>query len=253
MINDIKKTIILTLIIVVLIVTCCFLSNIVTIKNDDLTKEELDVNDSTVTNLISLINSNLILRKPSLKVDKLDNDSIMKYILLNLDEDDYKIQKVRPVKITCSISNISFISNDTCNIMIISNELFAKKTKEYFNLDREFEYNNFKYYGYDCKNDGKNYYCMHEPYLDNKRKYSLIDKAYKYKDKIVIYEYFLLIDIDNKDICSKYYDTDYCTNPNILEVPELDNEIIRKNGVMYRHTFTIFDDNYYLKESEIVQ
>ena len=45
-----------------------------------------------------------------------------------------------------------------------------------------------------------------DAYYNNSIKdYSMIDKAFKKKDEIIVYEYYLHIDYSNDEVCKKYY------------------------------------------------
>src|SRR5699024_9230371 len=96
------------------------------------------------------------------------------------------------------------------------------------------------------------YYCLINDYQDRLLGYSSLDKVYEEKDRIVLYEYYLQIDILDNDRCLKYFDENYCTNYDTEKRPYIDESVIQKDGVLYAHIFKKNGDNYYLEQSFIV-
>ena len=196
--EDIKKTTILTISVIIAILFFWSLFNGLSINIDKSNKEQI-TEEEIIDELMAKINSNLVLRKANISANTLDNETILKYILLNLKEDDMKLKKVKPVKITCTINKKVLFTTDkkTCNVLVISNDTFYQKEKEYFNLDKELDLHDFNYYGYNCKNDTKNYYCMKQDYTEYTKGFSYIDSKYKENDEIIVNEYFLMINVSD--------------------------------------------------------
>ena len=218
-------------------------------KSEEL--ESIDVGSDEVKNLVSALSTSDYLRDGYMQVDSLDDETIFKQILLSLDKQDYKDIIVRPVKIMCSVkSNLWFTSSDTCIIRVISNETIKEYEKRLFNTERDLEVNEITFKGYHCKFD-KKYYCHMTYYKEDKQDYSFVDKAFKNKDEIVVYEYYLRVDYSDMDVCLAYYGEEFC-NDKKVDIPEISKDIIIKNGVYYKH---VFKKNalgeYYLFSSDV--
>ena len=88
-------------------------------------------------------------------------------------------------------------------------------------------------------------------YNNSIKDYSMIDKAFKKKDEIIVYEYYLHIDYSNDEVCKKYYGEEYCQEKK-EEIPEIKKDIIKKDGVYYKHTFKKNSlGDYYLYSSDV--
>ncbi|MBQ4032115.1 MAG: hypothetical protein II625_10205 [Bacilli bacterium] len=81
---------------------------------------------------------------------------------------------------------------------------------------------------------------------------SVFSDAYEDKGGVVIHEYYLNIDLSNKERCLNYFSNDYCSSYSKQDKATLDDEIIKRDGVLYEHLFVKVDDNYYLKRSFVV-
>ena len=81
--------------------------------------------------------------------------------------------------------------------------------------------------------------------------YSVIDSVYESDDMVVVYEYYLFYRF-NYESCIKYYEELYCTEDFEGELPKLEDDIIRKYGVYYRHEFVKDNDRIYLNKSFLV-
>ncbi len=253
--KDIEKTCILVGIVLAIITIIFFIVGNVKYGAQLLTRNSLVENDPTVVVLLDRMSNLKELRQASVINTELQNEEIIKYVLDNLTESDYEIKKVKPKKIVCEVNNtIAFNAiNGKCEIIVISNSKFAEYEKKLLGIDITLEYSDINYSGYSCKNDGTNYYC--QLVNDNKKDslgYSLFKDAYSEKDKVVIREYYLNIDVSNKEKCLKYFENEYCDNYNTKEKPELSKEIIVKDGVLYEHVFKDNGNNYYLEKSFIV-
>lgn len=219
-----------------------------------LTKSNLTFNDPKVSLLYKRIDGNNDFRKASLVNTELSDEEITKAILDNIKEDDYTKKNVKVEKITCEVAKgITFTTDsDKCKIIIIKNETMMNYQKELFNTEKELEYNEIKYHGYYCKNDKKKYYCLTSKYKDNIVGFSEFKDAYEIKDKIVIHEYYLKIDLTDRDYCLNYFNEDFCNNYEDKDIPKIDKDTILNNGVLYEHVFSKNGDSYYLEKSFIV-
>lgn len=219
-----------------------------------LTRNTLIENDPTVSILFERVNGNTKLRRSSIENNKLTSEEKIKYILETLSKDDYEISSIKPQKIVCEVNDkISFNANDgKCKLMIVKNEIFMEYQKKYFGIEDSLEYIDFTYHGKECKNDGNKYYCLLDDYKDYVLGYSVFDEAYSEKDKVVIREYYLQIDAENEKRCNKYFKDGYCDNYINMDKPEIDNDIVKKDGILYEHVFKESDSNYYLEKSFIV-
>ena len=250
--KDAIKTGILVLIIIIMGLLIFFVSGHIKKGVLLLNRNTLEVNDPTVIILKDRILGLDDIRKAYIKPDEINNDDIIKYLLLKLDSNDYKMMKVEPVKIECNISDkISFTSSKTCEIKVINNDVFNDYLFKMFNLDKKLSFNDFSYHGYSCKNDGSKYYCLVDTYKDDYVSYSVIKDAYEEKDKVVIREYYLRVDIGDNERCLKYFNQGYCMNSKEQEKIPLDDEIVKNDGVLYEHVFAKNGNSFYLVESFI--
>lgn len=202
-----------------------------------------------------LLNKFEYFRSSYVDKDNVDNLEMIKFIFDNLSKDDYSIKNIKPVKIDCRVnSKIRFTKGGTCKVMVVKNSKLDAKRDLLFKYDKEFDLINFKYKGLECKNDNKSYYCLMNNYEEKEKGYkgySLVDSSYKLDDRIILYEYYLT-DYQTYDSCVKYYGEMYCTDDYSGELPPLEDKIIKKYGVYYRHEFIKEDGKLYLDKSFIV-
>ena len=215
---------------------------------------DLDKSDPTVEMLFNRVQKNIHLRKPNIVNNQLSSDEIIKFVIDNIEEADYKDKKVKAEKITCYVANgVLFTTNTgSCSIRIISNETFMKYQKKFFNTEIPLEFVDIKYHGLKCENSGNNYYCLKYPYYETLLGYSVYNRAYKDSEHIYIQEYYLNIDLEDKDKCISFFNEEYCNNYTKMERPVLDEDFIKAHGVLFEHVFTQVEDNYYLEKSYTV-
>ena len=228
-------------------------SSFVSYSDEELTK--LSNKEADYLLAVELLNKLEVFRTSYVDKDSIDNLDMIKFIFENLDKKDYKIKNIQPVKIDCRVnSKIRFTKGGTCKVMVVKNSKIEEYRDLLFKYDKEFEFVNFKYKGLECKNDDKSYYCLMNDYKEDKKEYkgySLIDSSYRSDNKVIIYEYYLT-DYMDYESCVKYYGELYCTEDYDGELPLLDNKIIKKYGVYYRHEFIKEEDKLYLDKSFIV-
>jgi len=220
-----------------------------------LSRTKLPLSDPTIQILYPRIENNFLLRKPDLDTSNLSSEEIIEYFFDNLTNKDYKTRKVEAVKIYCTISNaIQFISENEkdCNLLVIANSTIKNKQKEVFNTDYDLSFSDIDYKGYQCKNDGKRYYCMKKKYVNHVVGYSVFKDAYEDKDGVVIHEYYLNIDLSKREVCLNYFSNEYCSNYTKMDRQKIDNDKVKQSGVLYEHLFVKDGDNYYLKRSFVV-
>ena len=219
-----------------------------------LSRTKLPFDDPTIQILYPKVQNNTFLRKADLDTTSLSNEEIIEYVFDNLTKDDYKVKRYEATKIYCCITyNIEFTTErDSCDITIINNSKFMEYQKDVFNTERELSFNDINYKGYNCKNDGSKYYCVYTKYNDPIVGYSVFKDAYEDKEGVVIHEYYLSINLSKTDRCLNYFNNEYCSNYANSERPPIDEEVIKRDGVLYEHLFVKDEDNYYLKRSFIV-
>lgn len=218
-----------------------------------LSRTEIPFSDPDVKLLYGRIENNADLRKASLDVNDLNNQEILELVIDNLTKDDYEKKTIEAEKIVCQVTKkIAFNTEDkNCKIRIISNSVFNDYIKDNYNLDKELEFVDFDYHGYNCQNSGKKYYCMYSSYKDYVYGYSVFDKAYKTKDSIIISEYYLQVDVSDGARCVTYFDEEYCADYKENDRKELSDKTIKKDGVLYEHVFSLVDGKYYLEKSYV--
>lgn len=223
-------------------------------KKEVTDNETIDVNSETVLALQDILLNGDDLRKAYLSNETISDQEILQYILVNLDKNDYKMKVVIPEKIMCNVTgDIFFISDNVCKVEVISNDKVREYEKKIFGIDRELKYDEINYHGLNCKNNGQKYYCLVNDYVDTYKTYSLVDKAYVNNDEIYLYEYYLKINLLDSTDCNKYYNKTYCDNYLTEQAPEIVSDIVKKDGVYYKHTFKKNEFNLYsLIKSEIV-
>lgn len=217
------------------------------------TRTNLSKDDARITSLFERINGNNSLRKAKLVNEDLTSDDIVFYVFDHLKEEDYKVKKYEAEKIVCQITNsISFNTESKhCKVLIIPHQIFYDYQKELYNIDTNIDFKDTVYHGYNCQTDKDNYYCLKNSYDDGIVGYSTFKDAYEEKDTIVMYEFYLRVDLTDLDVCLKYFDSEYCQAKD-KEKKDLSDDVIIDNGVLYRHVFRKNNDNYYLEESAIV-
>ena len=252
------KKIIFTIISIILVVLLLFGFVSKALKPDQkeiiINEKEVNKDSELIKNLYSIVDQKDDLRKASLDNTTIDDETVIKYILVNLKPEDYYVANIPNLKIICEAApGIRFNSNKNCNVRVISNDKMNEYKKKLFNIQRDINYTNIEYRGLDCRNNGTNYYCNETPYTSYSTSFSYIDKATKYNDEVYIYEYYLKVNLDQLDDCMKYFSKDYCENYSTQETPILVEDIIKNKGVYYRHVFKLGENNnYYLKSSNIV-
>lgn len=252
--KDVAKTSIVVLVVLFSLIVVFFISGNVEYGVSLLQKNNLSQNDPTVSILFNRIKENNDLRKASLVNEDLTSMDIVRFVLDNMTDKDYKKKTYKKEKITCSITNgISFTTDKkACNVLILKNDTIMEYQKKFFNTERELKYEDIKYHGLYCKNNGKNYYCLTGKYNDEILGYSAFREAYQIKDKVVIREYYLRVNVKNTAKCLQYFDEKYCKNYLKEDKPYLSEDIIKKDGVVFEHVFREKDDSYYLEKSFIV-
>ena len=217
-------------------------------------RTDLDMSDPTVQLLFNRVQSNVHLRKPNLVSSELTSDEIIKFVLDQISTEDYKDKKIKAEKITCFAAyGVYFNTNSGyCNVRVIKNNVFMDYQKKYFNTEIELDYKDINYHGLRCENDGKNYYCLISPYFDTLLGYSVYYDAFQEDNLIYVQEYFLNINLEDKDKCLSYFNEEYCSNYSKMEKPVLDEDLIKEKGVLFEHVFVEADDNYYLERSYAV-
>ncbi len=252
------KKVIFTIISIILVVLILFALVGKALKSNNaeivINEKEINKDSELVKNLYSIVNQKDDLRKASLDSESLDDETIIKYILVSLKPEDYTVATVPNVKIVCeTVPGVRFTSNKPCTIRVISKDKMNAYKKKLFNIDRDINYSNIEYRGLDCRADATRYFCNVTPYTSYSTSFSYVDKATKYNDEVYIYEYYIKVNLNQMDDCIKYFPKDYCENYTTQETPILVDEVIKNKGVYYRHVFKLGEDNnYYLKSSNIV-
>ena len=227
--KDILKTICLTgIIIIIFILSFVIFSKVKYNVFKMFSRNELALNDPTVLILKSRIEGNK-LRKAQLIPSELSDEELITFTLDNLEENDYQTLHVKPVKITCQVNKeIFFTSNGMCNIIVFENSKINEYIDKYFNIQRDISYPKIEYEGYSIKD------------------------AYETKDKVVIREYYLNIQLANNQRCLSYFNQGICDSKDASNIHyHIDDEIIKRDGVLYEHTFKRKDNSFYLEESII--
>lgn len=253
MMDMIKTSIVVVVILILMAIVFLVIGNIKYDK-ENIPRNELIENEPTVSLLFDRIENQTINRKAKLINDEMSTVEVTKYILENLDDKDKNIKKYKGNKEFCVInSNILFETNaNECNVLILNSEQIMSYQKKYFGIEKKLEYEDFQYKGYTCKSGEDEYYCLINKYNDYIYGYSAFDSAYEGKNMVVIKEYYFQIDVSDNDKCLMYFDEEYCNNYTKKERPYLDKDIIKENGVLYKHIFRETSDNYYLENSFIV-
>lgn len=252
--KDAVKTAILVSVIMIIILFAYGIAGNLHYGVELLTRTSLSKNDPTIGILMERIEANNSLRRAKLVNTDLTSEEIIKFTLDNLTEHDYTKKSYPSTKIVCTVNDkVKFnSSNPFCNLTIIENQVFMDYQKKYFNTETELNYEDIKYHGYYCKNDGKKYYCQTNKFTNNILDYSTFDSAYEEKDNIILRGYYLRIDTSNKEECLNYFNNSYCDNQEDKTKPTLSQEVIKREGVLYEHIFKRNEVSYYLESSYIV-
>jgi len=219
------------------------------IDDNKLTK----VNIEEVKDITSNLNTTNYLRYGFIDTSDIDDEIMFKQIIHTIKEGDYTELTIVPTKVMCQINNnLWFISVDPCKIKVISKETIANYMMKLFNSEKELIVNEIKFDGFHCKLKDK-YYCHTTYYKSPTKSYSYIEKVYKDKNEnYYVYEYYLYVDYSKEEICKKYYSEEFCADLK-QEVPNLEDKIIKENGVYYKHIYSKNKNGeYYLKTSEVV-
>ena len=142
----------------------------------------LDVTNKDAEMAIDKLKDFEYFRSPYVSVDTINNLEMLHYIFDNLNQNDYEIRRVQPLGTVCQVTDkVSFLSGDICRILVINNDRLNNYRNKLFKYNKEFEYVDFIYNGYNCVNDNGQYYCLIEDYEDkiDYRSYSLVDKLYE--------------------------------------------------------------------------
>ncbi|HAB65955.1 MAG TPA: hypothetical protein DCE23_01175 [Firmicutes bacterium] len=252
--KDIVKTTISVSIIIIIILFVYGIIGNLHYGVELLTRTQLSANDPIIGILMERIEANNSLRRAKLVNTDLTSQEIIEFTLDNINENDYSKENVEAVKIVCQVNDkVKFNTNDqACELIVINNSTFMDYQKKYFNTNIPLNYDEIKYHGYYCKNDGEKYYCLTEPFNNNILDYSSYESAYEEKNQIVLRGYYLRIDASDKERCTKYFDNAYCNSYSTNPKPNISEDIIKKDGVLYEHIFKKNDVSYYLERSYIV-
>lgn len=218
-------------------------------NNDKLT--EMSITDVKAEMAINKLREFEYFRDSYVTADTISNNDMIYYIFDNLNDGDYEIRRIQPLKIVCQVTDkVSFVSDDICRVLVIDNNKLNDYRDLLFKYEKEFEYVDFHYNGYNCVNDNNNYYCLIEDYINtvDYKGYSLVDSIYSDgNNKVILYEYYFIY---RDSECNKYYSEVYCGEG--VETPNMDEDTIREFGVYYRHEFIFESDKINLEKSFIV-
>lgn len=246
-IKTIFNTSCLTLVLIVGFFVVTSFSNVS--NNDKLT--EMPITDIKAEMAINKLREFEYFRNSYVTADTISNNDMIYYIFDNLKDGDYEIRRIQPLKIVCQVTDkVSFVSSDICRVLVIDNNKLNEYRNLLFKYEKEFEYVDFHYNGYNCVNDNSNYYCLIEDYTNvvDYKGYSLVDSIYSDgNNKVILYEYYFIY---RDSECNKYYSEVYCGEG--VETPKMDEDTIRKYGVYYCHEFIVENDNINLEKSFIV-
>lgn len=251
--RDLIKTVIVTVLVLLCMLVVFLIVSNVEQGIELLTRTELPKKDPDVELLYKKVENNHYLRKASMNVDELNNDEIIELVIDTLSKDDYTKKTVKAEKIVCEVTKKVHFNTEgkSCNIRIINTSVFNKYIKNNFNIEKELEFKDFDYRGYNCRLDGKKYYCLYNTSKDYVQGYSEFVSAYKTKDSLVISEYYLQVDLSDGNRCTTYFDEQYCADYKEMKRKDIDSKVIKKDGVLYEHVFSLVDGKYYLQKSYV--
>lgn len=251
--KDVIKTGITVVVVMIILCIAFFIVGNAKYGIELLTTTKLDEKDPIVKVLYDRVKNKTDLRKAKFSSDDISSDELIHMVIDNLQKEDYQVKTIKHEKIICQVTNtIKFTSSNDCKIRIIDNKVFMNYQKKLFNTDNDIIFDDFYYHGYECKNDGKKYYCMVSKYNNTILGYSVFDSAFKNNDKITIREYYLQVDLKNNSRCSYYFGDTYCNDYVGKDKPSLLDKTIREDGVLYEHVFVKNEQSYYLLSSSIV-
>ncbi len=251
--KDLIKTVVVTGIVLLCIGVAFLIGSNLEQGIELLTQTKLPKNDPDVELLYKRIENNHYIRKASFDVFELSDKEITELVIDTLGKDDYSKKTIKPEKIVCEVTKKVHFNTDgkSCNIRIINTSKFTDYLKNNFNVEKEIEFKDFNYRGYECRLDGKKYYCLYTSSKDYVQGYSEFVEAYKTKDTLVISEYYLQVDLSNGNRCNTYFDEEYCADYKEAKRKDIDSKIIKKDGVLYEHIFSLVDGKYYLQKSYV--
>lgn len=251
--RDFIKTWIVTGVVLLCMVIAFFIVSNVEQGIEMLTRTELPLSDPDVKLNYEKIANNTDLRRARLNVNELTDPDIYKLVIDNLTKKDYSNKVIKADKIVCEVTKKVFFYTDgkECNIRIIKKDIFNKFIKNNYNLDKKIDFTNFNYGGYDCRLDGKKYYCRYTFTMNYVQGYSEFVNSYKTKDTLVISEYYLQVDLSDGVRCNTYFDEEYCADYKNAKRKDINVESIKKDGVLYEHVFSLVDGKYYLQQSYV--
>ena len=252
--KSIFKTIIcITVCFILIVIPFLIRTKITEQKTDKGTK--LSNNDPLVVLLEERIQKMDELRLGNVEFSSLTDMDLIHYVLYSLNDKEYSIKKLNNDAGLCIVPNsVMFSTSMACNIKEIDDEIIKNKINELFGETRDLVLEDFEYKENICKHDETKLYCLINTEYKNKSKtYNLLYEAYEKKDDIYIYDYYLNINLANKTKCLQYYSEEICNDPLNQELPDVEEEKIKKNGTLYKHTFTKKEDVYYLTKSEVVK
>ena len=246
---------------IVCIIVCFILITIPFLIRTKLIQKEIDKGTKMSNNdpVVALLEEKVIktneLRMGNLEYNTLSDEDYIHYVLYALNEDEYSIKHYQNDAGLCIVPNsVMFSTNYKCDIKVIKDEKIKEKIEEIFGESKDLNLEEFEYKENICKHDQDTLYCLINPeYVKKSQSYSVLYEAYEKKDEIYIYDYYLNINLNNKSKCLKYYSEEVCNNPTKTELPEVSEEKIKKNGTLYKHTFTKKEDKYYLTKSEVIK
>ncbi|MGN1371532.1 MAG: hypothetical protein ACI4XM_04595 [Candidatus Coprovivens sp.] len=251
--KDVVKTFVVVLVVLVVLTITFLVVGNAKYGYELLTTTKLDEKDPTAVVLYDRIKDKTDLRKAEFLSEDLTSEEIVHFVIDNLTKNDYNEKIYEHEKIVCQVTKtIKFTSSTDCKIRIIDNSVFSNYQKKYFISDNEINFDDFNYHGYDCKNDGKRYYCLIDDYTNTVFGYSSYDSAYKSNNQIAIREYYLQIDLRDINRCINYFGEEFCSNYKGKEKPSLSDKTIKQDGVLYEHIFLKEDESFYLISSSIV-
>lgn len=251
--RDVVKTLITVVTVLIIMIIVFFVVGNAEYGIELLTTTKLDQKDPTVKILFERVKDSTDLRKAEFINTDISSNEIIHFVIDNIDKDDYKVKNVKHEKIVCQVTNtIKFYNDKDCKVRVIDNKIFNSYQKKYFNTESEIQFDDFKYHGYDCKNNGEKYYCLVSSYTNTLLGYSAFDSAFKNDEKVTIKEYYLQVDLKDSERCIYYFGEEYCKDYRKKDKPSLSDKVIKEDGVLYEHVFAKEGETFYLEKSAIV-
>ena len=216
-------------------------------------EEEINIEDELITKLMERVNKTTLLREPNYNYQNVKEEIKIPYLYHYLNKEDYSLIKINPKKIVCEVTDkISFVSSTPCFVKVIANQVFLDYQEDYFHTKEALEFKAFETDGSTCKNDGSHYYCLLEEQTQTIKTFSLIESAKKTEETITIYEYYIKINTDSINSCLNFYPNSYCQDIQDYNLIELEDDIIKEKGVLFKHTFKKIEEDKYFLESSLV-